>query len=93
MTIPAILLATLAGFAALAGSMTKHHRDLFGASPTRTRRLTMRVTGWLLLGSSFIFAVTAEGAFDGSVIWLGAATVTAMTIAMALTYAGKYVGR
>ena len=76
----------LAGFATLALSMWKHHRDLFGKPPSRRRALALRSMGWALLGLSFAACVLQSGWAVGPVLWLGVLTAAALTITLTLTY-------
>lgn len=80
----AALALALAGFAALALSMHKHHRDIVGTAPTFPRRLALRVAGWLLLGLSLAFCVAPFGWAIGLVHWTGLLTVAGVTIALVL---------
>lgn len=89
MTVLGTLLLALAGFAALSLSMQKHHRDLLGGAPLRARALALKCAGWLLLAASLWTALSGEGVFVGIVLWLGIATIAALTVAMLLTYGAR----
>lgn len=82
----AALLLSFASFATLALSMPKHHRDLFGNAPTRSRELGLRGSGWILLTASVIPAIIDHGISVGIVLWFGVITVSALAVAMLLTY-------
>ena len=86
MTTLATLLLSLAGFAALAASMTKHHRDLFGMAPPRGRKRALTASGWLLLAAALFPAIKDQGVSVGIVLWLGVTTVAALGAALLLTY-------
>ena len=83
----------IAGFAALALSMHKHHRDVFGTAPTRGRTLALQGAGWLLLTASVWPCVAHSGWSIGLVLWIGLLTVAALTVALLLTYALPSVRR
>ena len=82
----ATLALLLAGFAVLALAMPKHYRQLFGPLPSRGCKLTLVVTGWLLLAVSIAPAIIDHGLSVGLVFWFGIATVAALAVAMLLTY-------
>lgn len=86
----ALILAT-AGFAAIALSMHKHHRDLFGRPPSRLRALAFAGTGWTLLALSFSACIVASGWAIGPVLWIGFLTVAGLVIVLALTYGAGIV--
>ena len=81
-----ILALAVAGFAVLALSMDKHHRDLFQARPTRLRRLSLQTAGWLVLGLSLAVCVDGFGVSIGIVFWTGMLTVAALAVAAALSW-------
>jgi len=86
MTTLATLILSLAGFSALALSMTKHHRDLIGRPLPKARKLVLSVAGSALLAASLIPAIIGQGISIGLVLWLGVATIAALAVAMGLTY-------
>lgn len=90
MVLAALILAT-AGFAGLALSMHKHHRDLFGKPPSRPRALAFAGAGWTLLALSFGASIVASGWAIGTVFWIGILTVAAFVVVLALTYGTGYV--
>ena len=79
--------ACLAGFTGIALAMTKHARDLLGRANTFRKRLVCRTAGWALIALSLWLCIAAWGASIGFVAWFGLATVAALLVAMALTYA------
>lgn len=81
-----------AGFAGLALSMTKHHRDVFGIPGSRHRRLAVRALGWGLLGLSLLSCHAIWGAAIGIVVWFGLMTVTALLVAIGLTHGPRSGG-
>lgn len=86
MTVLATFLLALAGFAALALSMQKHHRDVLGRASPRSRELLFGSGGWLLLAVSLFSAIAGADLFVGIVLWLGLVTIAALAVAMVLTY-------
>lgn len=91
MTMFLSLLLSLAGFATLACSMAKHHRDLFGAPPGKWLALSLRCAGWALLAASSVAAIAVSGPSIGIVLWFGIAAVAAAAVTMGL--AGRPRGR
>ena len=83
----AAFVACLAGFAGIALAMTKPARDRLGRANTSRKRLACRTAGWALLILSLAACITNWGTAIGLVAWFGLATVAAMLVAMALTYA------
>lgn len=69
MDLAALILAT-AGFAAVALSMHKHHRDFFDKPPARRRALAFAGAGWSLLAFSFGACIVASGWGIGPVLWI-----------------------
>jgi len=82
----ASMVLSFAGFAALACSMTKHHRDLFGKGPSQERERALRLAGWMLLTLSVTPAIVQSGMSIGIVLWFGILTVAAVLVALLLTY-------
>jgi|EndMetStandDraft_4_1072995.scaffolds.fasta_scaffold05873_7 hypothetical protein len=85
----ATFLLSLAGLAALALAMKKHHRDLWGQPAPPARTLALRGAGWLLVSASLSVAVISNGVLAGIALWLGMVTITGLAVAMTLTFAGR----
>ena len=68
------------GFLALALAMDRHHRDLLGASPSKTRKLWFRVGGSACLLISLAFACSDPGTDQGLVWWFGMASLSSVTV-------------
>ncbi|MBY8822800.1 DUF3325 domain-containing protein [Sphingomonas colocasiae] len=85
MTILALVLA-LSGFALLALSLAKHHRDLIGGMPSRTAERRLRTGGWLLLSVSLTSCIAADGLSIGLVLWSGTLTIAALAVVAMITY-------
>ena len=61
------LLLCYAGFTALCLATDRHHGELLRSKPSPTRRLGLRVAGWLLLTLSIAPAVAVAGWAQGLV--------------------------
>lgn len=86
----AFALATaIAGFASLALSTQRHHRELFGTPPARRRVVALRVAGWMLLCVSLAACIKGPGWPVGSVLWFGMLTVAALPVILILTYSRR----
>jgi hypothetical protein len=85
MTVLATFALLLAGFAALALSMHRHHRDLLGGVPLRLRVILLRCAGWMLLAGALVVAIEDQGGSMSIVLWLGAATAAALAVAGTLS--------
>lgn len=79
-------LLLLCGFAALALSMPKHHRDLFGCALQPALGRALRWGGWASLALALVTAITGSGVSVGIVLWFGLATLAALIVAVMLTY-------
>ena len=88
----AFLLATT-GFGALALSMQKHHRALFGAPPSQWRVLAFHSIGWLLLGLSFAACILDARWVIGPVLWFGLIIVAALATALILSHVIRFISR
>lgn len=87
MTAALIFTLSLPGFTALALTMRRHHRDMFDATASSARMLWLHSIGWLLLAASVLCAVFDNaGVGIGLTLWFGMAPVTAMLVALGLTY-------
>ena len=81
-----VFLLAAGGFAALALSMHRHHRDLFGRPPAAARALSLKTAGWALLALSFATCLGLAGRAVGPVLWLGLSTAAAAAVALSLTW-------
>jgi len=75
-----------AGFAALALSLDRHHRDALAGRVPAGRVLPMRLAGWALLALSLTAAIAWEGWNFGPVQWIGALTSAALLVVLVLSY-------
>jgi hypothetical protein len=86
MTAVAVFVLSCSGFVALALSMHRHHRDLFGRPPAHLRKLALNVAGWALLCASVVASVIGQGVSIGFTLWFGIITLAALLVAVSLTY-------
>lgn len=78
-------LLCLSAFSALAFSMAKHARDIWGSSDSQQLRAVSRVVGWVLLLMSLYPSLAAYGIWEGVVAWSGLTTMAALLVALSLT--------
>ena len=74
------------GFAGLALSMKRHHRELFGRA-TASGAITARVAGWSCLALSILPCIAGQDVATGFVLWIGLATPAALLVTLAIAYA------
>lgn len=86
LSIAAALLTAFAGFGALALSMSRHARDLFGKAPKRRTAWSLRIFGAVSLCAAYAFCVAAWGVSIGPVAWFGMLTAAALTNAVVLAF-------
>lgn len=91
----AALVLSLAGFAALALSLERHHADIHGrgSTPSRGAVARLRLAGALALALAWGLHVAAQGGPLGTVSWLGTLTASAIAVALGLSYAPRAVQR
>ena len=75
------------GFGALALSMAKHYRDVFGVRVSSARQTILRLSGLAFLGFALVLTLVARGPSIGLVTWVGLLTVALLLVAISLTYA------
>ena len=80
------LLMCYAGFTALCLSTDRHHGELLHSKPSLSRRLTLRVAGWLLLVLSMWPAVAASNWAQGLVEWCAVLMLSALLLVLLLPY-------
>ena len=80
------LLMCYAGFTALCLSTDRHHGELLHSKPSPSRRLTLRVAGWLLLVLSMWPAVAASNWAQGVVEWCAVLMLSALLLVLLLPY-------
>lgn len=79
----AILLISLAGFAALALATERHAEHLLGRLPAPQWRLLARAIGWALLAIALALGVGAMGTGVGITLWLGWLSIAALALVFA----------
>lgn len=79
----AILLISLAGFAALALATERHAEHLLGRLPAPQWRLLARVIGWVLLVIALALGIASMGTGVGITLWLGWLSIAALALVFA----------
>lgn len=79
----AILLISLAGFAALALATERHAEHLLGRLPAPQWRLLARAIGWALLAIALALGIGALGTGVGITLWLGWLSIAALALVFA----------
>jgi hypothetical protein len=92
MSLAAFLLA-VAGFAALALSMSRHFQALTRRAPSRAQVLVLRAGGAALLAGSLWFSLAWLGSPVGIVAWFGLLNAGALVAALGLTLARRQIGK
>ncbi|SPA33880.1 conserved hypothetical protein; putative membrane protein [Cupriavidus taiwanensis] len=86
---------SLAGFAALALSLERHHADIHGrgSMPSRGAVARLRLQGSVALALAWGLHIAAQGGPMGTVSWVGTLTASAIAVALGLSYAPRAVPR
>lgn len=80
----------LAGMAALALAIDRHHEQLTGArAQPRRRAALLQLLGVLLLAAAAVPCVQAWGASVGPLAWLGCLSAGALAVAWGLSWAPR----
>ncbi len=79
------LLLAIVGFAFLAGAMNRHHAEVIGGKPPRSRAYLLRLAGSVALGALLIVEMTHDGAAFGALLAFGYASAGAGTVLLTLT--------
>lgn len=80
MTASVLVVVSVLAFTALALSMDRHARDVFGTAPSTARRWAMRATGWVLLGAALVLGMLGWGKSVGAVEWTAALSAAAVPL-------------
>lgn len=86
MTHLAMLLFAYAGFVGICASMAKHQPELLGAKLEPLRQRQVRWGGAAALAAAYACAVLADGWKFGSVEWVGAISLAALTLTLVAPY-------
>jgi hypothetical protein len=84
----AAIALSFTGFTALALSMDRHQRDVFGRRLHGTPSRWLRCLGWLMLAASPAPCVVQDGWGIGLTGWLGALTLAAAAVVLVVLAAG-----
>lgn len=79
----------LAGFAALAVALPRHHRQIWSGPPSARRGRGLRVAGWVLLGLSLPPCLAAWDMRIGMVAWCGLLTAAALMVVAWLAWRAR----
>lgn len=78
-------IATL-GFFALASSMSKHQKQIFGHEFNSSRTKLAAIVGWILLIISLTLSIVPNTLSNGISYWAGVLTFAALFVGLSLTY-------
>lgn len=81
--------ASVAGFAALALAMSRHHKQVWRREPSRRRQWLLRLAGWALLLASLGLCMAQAGWSGGLVGWVGLLTLAALLVTFALAWRAR----
>ena len=77
---------TTLGFIALAGSMSKHQKQMFGKELDANKTRLATIIGWVLLIIGLILCLFAGTVSNMVSYWLGSLTFAALAVGLSLTY-------
>ena len=83
---PLALSLTYAGLCCLCLAMNKHYAKIIGGTPPNGLPVTLRISGWSLLGLSLALCIQGRGGAFGSVIWCGLLSAAALALVLLLPY-------
>jgi hypothetical protein len=72
------LIASYAGWTALALAMPRHHGQIWGRQPRPANQYGLRFGGSVLLALAFVACIQQWGLAIGSVAWIGALSASAI---------------
>jgi hypothetical protein len=75
-----------AAIACLCLAVDRHHREVLGGIPARTKRIGLRTAGVILLLLSYAAAVSVRGWGIGTVNWGGTLSVSAIAFTLLLPF-------
>ncbi|WP_406612931.1 DUF3325 domain-containing protein [Acinetobacter schindleri] len=74
------------GFIALAASMSKHQKQIFGKELDAGKTRLATLAGWVLLIIALIFCLFSGTISNMVSYWLGSLTFAALAVGLSLTY-------
>lgn len=74
------------GFFALASSMSKHQKQIFGHELQASKTKLATIIGWVLLTISLVICLVSGAATNMSSYWIGALTFAALFTGLCLSY-------
>ncbi len=77
---------TALGFIALASSMSKHQKQMFGKELDASKTRLATILGWVLLIIALILCLLMGTVSNMLSYWIGSLTFAALAIALSLTY-------
>ena len=77
---------TSLGFTALAGSMSKHQKQMFGKELNAGKTRLATILGWLLLIITLILCLFTGAISNMISYWIGSLTFAALAVGLSLTY-------
>lgn len=82
-----ILSITSLGFFALAASMSKHQKQIFGQVLDASKTRIATILGWVLLLIALILCLFAGAISNMISYWLGSLSFSALLVGLSLSYA------
>ena len=79
------------GFFALAASMSKHQKQMFGTELDASKTRLASIIGWVLLIFALILCLYAGAASNMISYWLGSLTFAALLVCLSLSYCASRI--
>lgn len=73
-------------FIALASSMSKHQKQIFGRELSSKQTLVATIVGWSVFGISLTFCLMAGNISNMLSYWIGVLTCSALLVGLCLSY-------
>ena len=84
---------SILGCGCLALSLQQHWRGVFARNLEKRAKWSLRAAGWGLLGVAFACCTAWWGTAIGIAAWLGTLTLSAISVAILLTYGNAVLRR